>query len=81
MRDIMSINYDSMRIRSFEKTDCLLTWLPNDVHDGKICPQGLLVREMFEVPKVRSLVEVEAPILPEPMESEVAAIISISHYD
>ena len=73
LKDIMSVEYDGMRIKSFERTGCLLTWLPNDVHDGKICPQGL-VREMFQVPKVRTAVELEESNLPEPMAPEQAAI-------
>ena len=43
---MMSVEYDGMRTKSFERTGCLLKWLPNDVQDGKICPQGL-VRGMF----------------------------------
>ena len=50
MRDIMSEEYDTMRLKAFEKTGYLLTWLPNDEHDGKICPQGLR-RSQFQVPK------------------------------
>jgi hypothetical protein len=69
----MSVEYDGMRTKSFERTGCLLTWLPNDVHDGKICPQGL-VREMFQVPKVRTVIELEELNLPEPMAPEQAAI-------
>ena len=40
MKDVMSEDNTSMRSTTFEKTGCLLTWIPNNVHDEKICPQG-----------------------------------------
>ena len=32
---------ESMRIGCFECTGCLRTWLPNDIHDTKVRPQGM----------------------------------------
>ena len=33
MKDVMSEDNTSMRRKAFEKTGCLLTWIPNNVHD------------------------------------------------
>ena len=72
MRDIMSEEYDTMRLKAFEKTGCLLTWLPNDEHDGKICPQGLR-RSQFQVPKTAGTAQGDA--IPEAIETVDAVIL------
>ena len=74
MKDIMSEDYDAMRVRRFEKTGCLITWLPNEQYDEKILPQGM-EKGMFQVPKSRSLPNVVGNELPEPMNPEVAATV------
>ena len=53
----------------------MITWLPNDVHDNKICPQGLK-RESFDVPVTRTgLEEDNAVNVPLPLEPEQAGIL------
>jgi hypothetical protein len=73
MGDIMTQEYHAMRVRSFEKTGCSLTWLPNNQQDEKKLPRGM-AKGMFQVQKVRKIVDLIGPDLPELMEPEVAAI-------
>jgi hypothetical protein len=41
MRYVMGEEMESMRIGCFECTGCLIIWLPNDIHDTKVRPQGM----------------------------------------
>ena len=75
MGEVMSEENVDMRRKAFEKTGCLITWLPNDLHDEKICPQGLK-KEMFMVPTMRSVTENdEGGTLPVAMELEEAGVV------
>ena len=45
---------ENMRIGCFECTVCLITWLPNDIHDTKVRPQGTMSQGSFTVPTHQS---------------------------
>jgi hypothetical protein len=53
MRYVMGEEMKSMRIGCFERTGCLITWLPNDIHDTKVRPQGM-PQGSFTVPTNQS---------------------------
>jgi hypothetical protein len=72
MEDIMTAANDDMRVKCFERTGSLLTWLPSEVHDDKIKPQGIK-EGLIKIPKERTE-EVEENIqLPEGIGPEEAA--------
>jgi hypothetical protein len=74
MKDIMDVSNDDMRVKCFERTGCLMTWLVSASHDAKIKPQGIK-DGMIKVPTVRREEQLEENNdLPEGMEPEVAAI-------
>ena len=65
---------DEMRVRCFEKTGCLLTWLVSANHDKKIKPQGI-PEGRIKVPTERSLENLDnIHELPEGIGAEEAAI-------
>ena len=73
MIDVMANENNSMRIRAFEKNGCLLTWLPNAIHDEKICPQGL-EKGTFRIPQeigVEVEVTYEIPVGVDPEEAGI----------
>ena len=74
MKDIMDVSNDDIRVKCFERTGCLMTWLVSTSHDAKIKPQGIK-DDMINVPTVRREEKIEKnnDIL-EGMEPEVAAI-------
>ena len=75
MNEVMSTENTEMRRRAFEKTGCLITWLPIATHDDKICPQGL-EKGMFHVPTTRTLVDQgDTDSAQVPMENEQAGVI------
>jgi len=45
----MAQEMESMRVGCFQRTGCLLTWLPNEMHDTKVRPQGMQ-KGSFTVP-------------------------------
>jgi len=53
MRYVMGEEMKSMRIGCFERTGCLITWLPNDIHDTKVRPRGM-PQGSFTVPTNQS---------------------------
>ena len=65
-----------MRRKAFERTGCLkISWLPNDIHNDKICPQGLK-KAMFHVPTPRTVIEEENTATTQvPMDPEQAGIL------
>jgi hypothetical protein len=51
MEDILTAANDDMRVKCFERTSCLFTWLASEVvHDGEIKPQGMK-EGLIEIPK------------------------------
>ena len=68
----MSEENDAMRLKAFERTGCLHSWLPNEQHDGKVCPQGLL-KGQFQVPTVAA--SAQKDVIPEAIEANDAAIL------
>ena len=50
---VMSDDFEAVRIGAFEKTGCLITHIPLDVHDNKIKPQGMEVGT-YSIPKNRT---------------------------
>ena len=74
MQFVMQPNNDSARIGEFERTGCLLTWLPNETHNLKIKPQGMPVGK-FSIP-TQSQAEINVPqdVLPAPQIEEDAAL-------
>ena len=64
MAKIMSEEYELMRVNCFEKTGCLLTWLPSETHDDKVKPQ-CIAEGLMKVPKTRSVREEQTNEMPE----------------
>ena len=73
MQFVMQPNNDSACIGAFERTGCLLTWIPNDTHDLKIRPQGMPVGK-FSIP-TQPRAEINSPqVVPAPQNEEDAAL-------
>ena len=66
---------ESMQVGCFEHTFCLITMLPNDVHDSKIKPQRMPIGS-FRVPKVAESSKANAEEYEDivPMDEKYAAL-------
>jgi hypothetical protein len=73
---VMSSDMEKMRLRAFEKTGCLITWIPMDDHDSKIRPQGM-PEGLLKVSNARKITLVDDS-LPEPMDTENATLLEES---
>ena len=66
-----------MRIGCFECTGCLISWLPNEIHDIKIRPQGMPKESFTAVPTHQQRNETqshETGVEPEGQDEEEAAL-------
>ena len=74
MQFVMQPHNDSARIGAFERTGCLLTWIPNETYDLKIKPQGMPVGK-FSIPtQSRASINVPQDVVPAPQNEEDAAL-------
>jgi hypothetical protein len=82
MRYVMGEEMKSMRIGCFERTGCLITWLPNDIHDTKVRPQGM-PQGSFTVPTNQSQIQDhlnDETAEPEAQDEEEAALDEEQRY-
>mmetsp|Transcript_15361 Transcript_15361/g.28931 ORF Transcript_15361/g.28931 Transcript_15361/m.28931 type:complete len:660 (+) Transcript_15361:59-2038(+) len=74
MQHVTSNQQDDMRIGCFERTGCLLTWLPSDEYDSKIKPQGMKPGS-FSIPREQGNDNPVQNVDPHPLHEEQAAVI------
>jgi hypothetical protein len=75
MKHVTSDDQDDMRIGCFERTGCLLTYLPSsDEYDSKIRPQDMELGS-FSIPTVQGNDNPVQNVDPDPLDEEQAAVI------
>ena len=73
MNYVMGNEMEEMRLKCFERTGCLLTWIPDPLHGAKVKPQGI-PEGMLQVPQAQTIIQ-QADNKPcEGVKAEAAAI-------
>ena len=73
MKSVMGNEMEEMRLKCFERTGCLLIWIPTPLLDSKIKPQGI-PEGVLQVHQAQTIIQQPDNIPLEGVETEAAAI-------